>query len=344
MSSVGNLVCGLWLVGGLATGDPAMLAPLAFTNVADVDADFAFQGEYSGSSSKLGCPTNYGLQVAALGQGKFDAKLYEGGLPGNGASGQSAFVLHGERSEGNDLKLAGSGWTVTILSGQAAQVGLESGTPDIALLNKVERSSPTLGAKPPANAVILFDGSAPTLLKGANVKDGLLQVGTETVNGYRDFSLHGEFRTPYMPAARGQSRGNSGFYLQRRYEVQVLDSFGQWPQYNEAGSIYKTKPPDVNMSYPPLAWQTYDIDFTAARFDPAGNKLSHAVLTVRHNGVTVQNQVTLYNKTGAGKPEGPDPLPILLQNHGNPVEFRNVWLVEKTAPTASACCPVPCGR
>ena len=342
MSFVGTLICGMWLSGSLAAGDPAMLTALAVANVADVDPDFAVQGEYVGASSKLGCLTNYGLQVVALGEGQFEAKLYEGGLPGNGASGQSAFVLQGARTDADATRLTGSGWIVAISSGKLAQVGLESGTPDIAVLNKVERTSPTLGAKPPANAVVLFDGSPPTLLKDATVKDGLLQVGTETVNTYRDFSLHAEFRTPYMPAARSQARGNSGFYLQRRYEVQVLDSFGQWPQFNEAGSIYRTKPPEINMSYPPLAWQTYDIDFIAARFDPAGNKVSHAVLTVRHNGVTVQNQVTLYNKTGAGKPEGPDPMPMLLQNHGNPVEFRNIWLVEQSGP--ANCCPISCGR
>jgi hypothetical protein len=330
MSSAANLICWLWLTGPLSPGEPALLTlPSAIASVAETDADFAFQGEYLGTASKPGFGGRYGLQVATLGQGKFEAKLYEGGLPGSGASGQTAFLLQGERTGGSGLNLAGSGWTIKLADGKSAQVGLESGTPDIALLTKTDRSSSTLGAKPPANATILFDGSAPTLLKDAQVKDGLLQVGTETTRNYRDFTLHAEFRTPYMPEARGQARANSGFYLQRRYEVQVLDSFGQWPQYNEAGSIYKTKPPDVNMSYPPLAWQTYDIDFTAPRFDACGNKLSHGVLTVKHNGVTIHNQVTLYNKTGGGKQEGPEPQPILLQNHGNPVEFRNVWLVEK---------------
>ena len=200
----------------------------------------------------------------------------------------------------------------------------------IARLTKTERVSPTMGAKPPANAVILFDGTTPSHLTNASLtEDGLLKVGAETTSPYRDFFLHAEFQTPYMPTARGQARGNSGCYLQRRYEVQVLDSFGQWPMKNEAASIYKFKPPEINMSYPPTVWQTYDIDFTAAQFDSLGNKTRNAVLTVRHNGVAVQNHVALYNKTGAGKPESPEPLPILFQNHGDNVLFRNIWLVEK---------------
>jgi len=216
----------------------------------------------------------------------------------------------------------------------------------------MHRYSPRTGAAPPWNAIVLFDGKQTDHLKNAKVSDqGLLQIGAETVDPYRDFTLHAEFKTPYMPYARGQARGNSGFYLQKRYEVQVLDSFGLEPAKDYAGGLYKFKAPDVNMAFPPLSWQTYDIYFTAARFDDAGMKTANARITVVHNGVVIHNNVSLENKTGGGSQEGPQPLPILFQNHGNPVEFRNVWLVDNSAPAATsvaATCaspmPVCCDR
>ncbi len=331
MSPAAHLICWLWSMGGLLAGDPTVIVPVVTAaNPADIDTDFAFQGEYLGASTPEACACRYGLQVAALGEGKFEALLHEGGLPGNGGSGHSAFRLKGERSTSNFLRMEGGGWAAEITEGKTVQLSPLAGGLLVALFAKTERVSPTLGAKPPANAVVLFDGYSLAELTNAVVtEDGLLKVGAETAAAYRNFTLHAEFRTPYMPAARGQARGNSGFYLQRRYEVQVLDSFGQWPKSNEAASIYKINPPDINMSFPPMVWQTYDIDFTAAKFDALGNKSHNANLTLKHNGVTVHNQLTLYNKTGAGKPEGPEALPILFQNHGDQVLYRNIWLVEK---------------
>jgi hypothetical protein len=137
--------------------------------------------------------------------------------------------------------------------------------------------------------------------------------------------MHIEFRTPYMPLARGQGRGNSGVYIQERYEVQILDSFGLEGEANECGGLYKQRPPEVNMCLPPLSWQTYDIYFTSARWDQQGAKIANARLTLLHNGVPVHNDYELTGKTGSGKTETPEPRPILLQNHGNPVHFRNIW-------------------
>jgi hypothetical protein len=145
-----------------------------------------------------------------------------------------------------------------------------------------------------------------------------------------DFHLHLEFRTPYKPFARGQHRGNSGVYIQRRYEVQVLDSFSLSGEANECGGLYRMKTPEVNMCLPPLSWQTYDIDFTAAKFDADGKRIAKARLTVVHNGEVIHDDFELPNKTGAGRKESPEPLPIWLQGHGNPVQFRNIWIVERT--------------
>ena len=151
-----------------------------------------------------------------------------------------------------------------------------------------------------------------------------------TKEDFKDFKMHIEFKVPQMPPnVKGEGRGNSGVYIQRRYELQILDSYGQPPRNNEGGSIYKFKAPDKNVSKKPGEWQSYDILFHAARFEGQGEnarKKDDARITVRHNGVLIHNDVKIPNKTGAGRPEGPEPGPILLQDHGNKVEFRNIWI------------------
>ena len=146
-------------------------------------------------------------------------------------------------------------------------------------------------------------------------EDKLLMEGVNSVrNNFKNFTLHIEFRLPYMPKARGQSRGNSGMYLLGT-ETQMLDSFGLSGEANECGGLYKWKRPDINMCYPPLRWQTYDVEFKAAE---NGNP---SVMTVKHNGVVIHNNVQLRKRNSQGN--------IHLQNHSNPVRYRNIWIAEK---------------
>jgi hypothetical protein len=151
-----------------------------------------------------------------------------------------------------------------------------------------------------------------------------------TKERFGDFRLHGEWYQPnYPPEVTGQARGNSGFYIQERYEIQVLESYGQAPANNTAAAIYLKKPPDVNAAKPSGQWQTYDITFRAARFDAAGVKIADARVTVVWNGVVVHNDVAIDGKTGNGQAEGPAPGYLRLQDHGDPGEnprFRNIWI------------------
>jgi hypothetical protein len=199
-------------------------------------------------------------------------------------------------------------------------------------LKRIERHSPTEGAKPPAGAIILLDGSNADAWKGGHLDERkLLAAGTTSKQAFQSFTLHLEFLLPFKPLGRGQGRANSGVYVQNRYEVQVLDSFGLKGLDNECGGVYQNSAPKVNMCFPPLQWQTYDIEFTAAKFDADGKKTANAILTVKHNGVVVQDKLSLKGATPGGgfKTEVPAPGPFQLQGHGNPVYYRNVWIVEQ---------------
>jgi hypothetical protein len=321
----------LLIIFSLVPGVRAQDLKQGVTDRSQVDADYHEQGEYSGSVLLDGWCRPIGLQVVAMGDGKFDALVYKGGLPGNGYDGGSRLKLTGSRVQ-DKVVLGGENLVVVLQSGHLALVQDPAGN-RLGYLQPMNRVSSTMGALPPSNAIVLFDGHNTDQLKNAKItSDGFLEVGCETKDAFQNFTLHAEFRTPYMPYARGQGRGNSGFYLQKRYEVQVLDSFGLEPQNNDCGSLYKFKAPNVNMSFPPLRWQTYDITFNAPRFNSEGQKICKGRITVRQNGVLIHDGLELENKTGGGSVEGPELLPILFQNHNNPVQFRNIWIVDHDRP------------
>ena len=131
-----------------------------------------------------------------------------------------------------------------------------------------------------------------------------------------------------MPEARGQARSNSGVYLHDCYEIQVLDSFGLEGKSDECGGFYNLRQPDVNMCYPPLTWQTYDVEFTAPKYKD-GKKVAKAKVVVKHNGVEIHPEFELPDATPGRQEEGPAPRPLYLQGHGNKVEYRNIWVKEK---------------
>lgn len=195
----------------------------------------------------------------------------------------------------------------------------------------------------PSDAIVLFDGKSlnqwRSVKTGAaaewTVEDGAFTVksGTgdiQTADAFGDCQLHLEFRTPAEVVGEGQGRGNSGVFLQGRYEVQILDSYQNRTYSNgQSGAIYKQYPPLVNASRGPGEWQTYDIVFMAPRFDVNGQEVRAGTLTVFHNGVLIQNHREVQGTTeyiGLPKKIAHVNAPIKLQDHGNPMSFRNIWL------------------
>jgi hypothetical protein len=302
------------------------------------DPEFAVQGEYLSEGNVAMKHGNdqfkVGAQVIALGDGKFSVVVYKGGLPGDGwkrgeprkkleakLQGKEAILTdpapakneQDRMSEGSKI----ANGVMTIISPEGTWT-----------LKRIERKSSTLGAKPPEGAVVLFDGkSADKFTPGVLLPDRSLLSEETSKQGFGDCTLHIEFRLSYMPFAREQGRSNSGVYLHDCYEIQVLDSFGLEGENNECGGFYQLRKPDVNMCFPPLTWQTYDIKFTAPKYKD-GKKVANAKVEVRHNGVVIHPEFELAHGTPGRQDEGPAPRLLYLQGHGNKVEYRNIWVKE----------------
>ena len=204
--------------------------------------------------------------------------------------------------------------------------------------------TPGIATAPPSDAIVLFNGKTTdewTHENGDPVKwevaDGAMTVargagGIFTKKTFGDFQLHIEWRSPAEVKGEGQGRGNSGVFLQNRYEVQVLDNYGNRTYSNgQAGSIYKQSIPLVNACRPPGEWQTYDIIYTAPRFSADGVKMVPAYVTVIQNGIIVQNHTEIKGTTeyiGLPKNLAHGKGPIQLQDHGDKVSYRNIWIRE----------------
>ena len=270
-------------------------------------SDFLIQGEYTNKA--------HGLQIVSVEESQFYLSRYKGGLPGAGWDGSKIVHAWGD---------------------------FNTATKWIEGFERIKRVA--LGkATPPEDAIILFDGSNANEWRNGEVHDGLLFAGTSSIRKFKDFTLHFEFRTSYKPdlPLGHPDRGNSGLYIFGRYEIQIMDTFGLdtdldvWKEnplvtepYAWCGSIYKVKAPRINMCFPPLAWQSYDITFRAPRFEN-GVKTENARVSVTHNGIEIHKDVELSNGTGnGGKLPEIESGSLNLQKHGNLTYFRNIWILE----------------
>lgn len=208
---------------------------------------------------------------------------------------------------------------------------------------KPEVITPGKGTLPPSDAIIIYQGSEDASVwendKGKPITWDAGEVLTtgkgyiHTKQAFGDVQLHIEWRTPIEVVGDGQGRGNSGIFFMGKYELQVLDSYENETYYNgQAGSIYKQHIPLVNACRPPGTWQSYDAIFTAPVFNEDGSVKSPAYITVLQNGVLIQNHVELRGPTEyIGKPKykaHAEKLPLALQDHGNPISYRNIWIRE----------------
>ncbi len=222
------------------------------------------------------------------------------------------------------------------LAGGAVAVGDE-------YLNGIRWDKPAIitpgesDSQPPSDAIVLFNGrDLDNWHNGENwsVRDGIIYAGKgpiRTKEEFGDCQLHIEWSSPSEVKGDGQGRGNSGVFLMGIYEIQVLDSYDNETYFDgQAGAIYKQTPPMVNAMRKPGEWNSYDILWTGPRFNEDGTLKSPAYITAIHNGVVIQNHFALLGDTPYNRPPKYKPHksvgPIALQDHGNPVRFRNIWI------------------
>jgi hypothetical protein len=318
-------------VAALAVG-PARSQTYTDPNTVPLE-EFKVQGEYFGPITG---GANLGCWVHALGGDSYLITFLPGGLvsipdqPGGGWDNVTKFK--GQGSAGN---ITAQGYTAKI-TGTAFDRTMTGKTPDGKdfVLKRLARKSPLVGLKAPMGAKVLYgdkvvaDAALNWTPADHGDPNGYLRWGVKSKFQHKDIQLHIEFRTPFKPTGRGQDRGNSGIYLQDRYEMQVLESFGLEGDLNETGGIYSIQKALTNAALPPLNWQAYDCYFTAPVYGATG-KTKNATMTMYLNGVLVQKETQIDKATtAAGLNEGSSPGPIQLQDHGNPVFFNNIWLIE----------------
>lgn len=292
------------------------------------------QGLYEGACADALGQHKFEARVVATGKGNFKALIRQ-----PAADGKLVKIELAGKTVGEAVQFAGKAggmeWTGTYAEGAIKGACGSSGTFE---MKRIVRQSPTLGAKPPAGAIVMLDGkdfgemNKRPLKDGAEqqwkiVDDGAVEVPKGGMNSKRpmtgSFKLHVEFKCPLMPEATGQGRGNSGLYLPNGQEIQVLDSFGMTTYTGGGcGGLYRYKDPDVFdefslASLPPLQWQTYDVEYRVQQKD--GKPSGKPRITVFHNGIKIHDNLELQKDAKAGG--------FNFQDHGNPVQYRNIWLL-----------------
>ncbi|MFP4172798.1 MAG: DUF1080 domain-containing protein [Candidatus Hydrogenedentota bacterium] len=292
------------------------------------DSPVWLQGEYLGTVDEEHISA---AQVVDWGDGSYELILYEGGLPGEGWDPDFEKVrgIRGERDNGSVTFTHEDASAEVSLEGTLTVRGADGEV--LGVLERTIRQGPTLGMEAPEEATVLFDGTDLDMWReGAEMtEDGLLTQGARTAEDYGDMFMHLEYMLPYWEPDDDQP--NSGIYIQNRYEVQILGSFGRELANNLDGSLYREKAPEFLATLPPLQWQTYDILFRAPRFDEDGNKTENVRISVFQNGALIHDDVELDGGTGAGgdrEPPEVEAAHTLFQDHGTEVRFRNVWVVE----------------
>ncbi|MFZ5830658.1 MAG: 3-keto-disaccharide hydrolase [Planctomycetota bacterium] len=307
-----------------------------------------FMGDWEGRWSK-GFPPELVAQVVPQGSGKYLINF----LPAFDERCPALAVVEA-KVDGEQLRFEQAGWSGQIDGDELSGTGLVRNNPTPFTLRKAVRVSPRLGAKPPKDAMVLFDGGdlaewesdgrgGIQEIQWQKIDDFLrvwppqekhvIVAGIRTRQAWPSFQLHVEFRLPLIATGTGQTRGNSGVILEEFefYEVQILDSYGLPGYWDECGAIYKKEAPKVNMCAPPGQWQSYDITYHAAEFDDAGKLGRRPRITINHNGQLIHNNTELPYSDRAveqrqKEPTARTPGRITLQNHGDAIDFRNIWV------------------
>lgn len=341
MRKLSCLFLGWLLITGVASAQAKRPAPVDPTKV---DEDFAVQGEYVGAITEDGQPQKYGVRVGITEKvGEFKAIAYRGGLPGAGWDKKFVDQKNKRLSEWPGQTREGLTVFPKFLRGSASLrdglLTVTAGGEKVGELKRIVRQSPTLGAKPPPGAIVLFDGSGLDHFVTPRSKvndDKLLMVGARTRQSFTDFALHVEFRVPYL-----RSPGHSAVFLQDSYHLAVAGrSFGSGTLSDlGCGGLRWVRAPDENMCFPPLTWQTLDVEYTAARFNSEGKVAGKPIATIRHNGVIIHDRVELpemppFYRGGGTEPLSPKGGPLQFQSHADDrhYAYRNIWILERKQP------------